>query len=118
MSQSNLLRVTLLRRFVIGTLSGGVGSFVYGILESHHIQTALMITFIGGIGFGIAEVISIIGKTWWQSSLVWGTTMGITICVLTRLLLPSVDLNIISVFAGSFTYSLSINFFEKVLLIR
>ena len=118
MSQSNLLKVKLFRRFVIGTFTGAIVGFFLGVLEFSHSQTALMTTLIGGISFGIAEAISIIGKTWWQNSLLWGTTMGIAISVLTRLLLPSIDLNIISVIAACITYSLGVNFFEKIFLSR
>ena len=114
MSHSNSLIVLLLRRFFIGTVAGAVGGFVCGMLGSIQLQTALMADLIIGISFGIAEVISIIGKTWWQNSLLWGTTMGIMISLLTRLLLPSIDLNIMSVILSCIIYSLGVNFLEKV----
>ena len=101
-----------------GIFTGAIVGFSLGVLDFSHLQTALITTLIGSISFGIAEVISIIGKTWWQNSLLWGTTMGVTIGVLTRLLLPSVDLDTINVIAACITYSLGVNYCEKVLLIR
>jgi hypothetical protein len=62
---------------------------------------------IGGLSLSTAELVSLLGKTWWLKLLLWGTTMGIIGSALIRFLLPSVDFDPMLVFTPSLAYRLS-----------
>lgn len=102
MSQFNSLKVELIKWF----LGGAVTGFIYTLLEPPNLQTALIAAFIGGVSFSIGELVSLVGNTWWLKGLLWGTTTGIIISVLIHLLLPSIDLRVMSVISGFIFYGL------------
>jgi hypothetical protein len=117
MSQSDSSFVKILRSSFAGLVGGAVGGFIYAsLLWSFHLQSALIAAFIGGISVSIANPVSIVGNTWWQKGLLWGTTMAITISVLVHLLLPSTDLDVVSVVSAFIPSGLVYYFLNERLL--
>lgn len=79
------------RKYCFATFfAGSLGGFTCAALSSHSLQIVMIGAIIGGLSYSSAESVSLLGNTWWQRALLWGTTMAITIGGLIHLLLPSV----------------------------
>ncbi len=112
MSQSDSFKVKCLKLSVRAAIAGAVSGFLIGMQNFSHLQTALIAGLIGGVSLSMTEVVTLLGKTWWLKGLLWGTTMGILVSVLTPGLLPSVNLRAMSIFGYSFTYGFMYYFFN------
>ncbi|MDZ8070657.1 MAG: hypothetical protein RMY64_34460 [Nostoc sp. DedQUE08] len=89
-NQSDSLLVKLRKHYLLTLFAGTLGGFTYAALSSHSLQIVMIGAIIGGLSYSSAECVSLLGNTWWQRGLFWGTTMAITIGGLIHLLLPSV----------------------------
>lgn len=95
-NRSDSLLVKLRKSYFVSVVVGGLGGFTYAALSSHSLQIGMIGAIIGGLSYSSADVISLLGNTWWQRGLLWGTTMGIVVSGLIHLLLPSVDFDFLS----------------------
>lgn len=115
MSQSDSLLVKLRKHYFTSVVAGAAGGFTYAMLSSRSPETTIMGAIIGGLSYSTAELVSLLGNTWWLRGLLWGTTMGIVVSALIRLLLPSVDFDVISGIASFIPGGLVYYFLEKKL---
>jgi hypothetical protein len=99
--------VKLRNPYFLSVVAGATGSVIYSMLSSPSLETTMTAGIIGGLSLSTAELVSLLGKTWWLKLLLWGTTMGIIVTALIRLLLPSVDFDPTYVFTPSLTYRLT-----------
>ncbi|GAA6620795.1 hypothetical protein [Scytonema sp. NUACC26] len=89
-NQSDSLLVKLRKHYFVSVVAGAFGGFTYAALNSHSLQISVIGAIIGGLSYSSAEVVSLLGNTWWQRGLLWVTTV-IFISNLIHLLVPSLD---------------------------
>lgn len=93
-NQSDSLLIKLRKYFFVSVVTGLIGGFAGGlvgiVLYSYSPQIVIIGAIIGGLIFGIAEAVSLLGNTLWQRVLLWGITV-IVISGLVQLLVPSLD---------------------------
>ena len=106
MSHPDSSLVKLRNHYFAGVVAGAVSGYTYSMLSSPSLETAMTGAIIGGLSYSTAELVSLLGKTWWLKAILWGTTMGVIVSVLIRFLLPSVDFDPMYVFTSFLTYGL------------
>ncbi|RUT10218.1 hypothetical protein DSM106972_007130 [Dulcicalothrix desertica PCC 7102] len=98
--QSDLLLVKLRKYYFITFFAGALGGFAGGLIHaiqhfhSFSPQIVIIITLISGINYSSAEIVSLLGNTWWQRVLLWVTTI-IIISGLIHLLVQSLDFDFV-----------------------
>lgn len=97
-NQSDSLLIKLRKHYFVSVVAGFVGGFVGGlsgiVLFSYSPKIVIIGAIIGGLIFGSAEVVSLLGNTLWQRVLLWGITV-IVISGLVHLLVPSLDFRLL-----------------------
>mgnify|MGYP004469536705 CR=1 FL=1 len=104
MSHPDSSLVKLRNPYFLSVVMGATGSFLSCMLRSVSLETTMTACIIGGLSLSTAELVSLLGKTWWLKLLLWGITIGIIGSALIRFLLPSVDFDPMHIFLPSLTY--------------
>jgi hypothetical protein len=98
MSQSDSLLVKLRKYYFISVFIGFLGAFASGlvsiVLSSYSPESLIIGAIIGGLIYGSAEVVSLLGNTLWRRLLLWGLTV-IVISNLVHLLVPSLAFSLV-----------------------
>lgn len=97
-NQSDSLLIKLRKHYFISVFIGFFGAFAGGlisiVLSSYSPQILIIGAIIGGLIYGSAEVVSLLGNTLWRRLLLWGLTV-IVISNLVHLLVPSLAFSLV-----------------------